>query len=119
MDKEIYIESKTREISDRIKNLNPNNKSLIEDVCDTYDKYLKQFKDYWFLYRVIVPKESNIWVLYYDKEANCEKSDKFLITISNWLEESVITWDNLAIQEKHLGILIDVWEDKLNELEKC
>lgn len=118
MEKEFQIEMKAKEIADRVSELNSDNIKVIEDVCIVYDKYLKEFKDYWFLYRVIVPKDSEIWVMYYDKTICCKSAEQFLKTISEWLYDSVVSWDNLAIQEKHLNILINVWEHELYELEK-
>ncbi|MBP5423044.1 MAG: hypothetical protein J6Y78_11440 [Paludibacteraceae bacterium] len=119
MNREIMIETEIKDITDRIRRLNSDSTIVMNEVCKLMEKYAIHNKYYEFKYKVISIKGFNsIWVAFYDESEYMVLSHKFLDYVADCLNESVLSWDNLAMEEEILDDIREIWCEKLLLLEK-
>lgn len=117
--KEIEIEREINDIADRIRRLNSDSDIVTREVCKLMERYAFHNKYYEFRYFVVNLKGfNNIWVAFYDEAEYMMLSHEFFNYVADCLKESVLSWDNIAMEEERLDDIKYIWCEKLSLLEK-
>lgn len=117
VEKEIKIDNAIVELTDKIRYMNPKIET-IEKLCELYDKFLYSVKQVHFEYYVFDDSIRNdICVVYMGRKMKMKTSTEFIDVIAEMLLDSVITWDNLDIAEKHLNLITEIFGNEFDELK--
>lgn len=112
------LEQGIKDLTDKIRRLDSDNILVVEKVCELLGEYAEHNLYFDYKYHIIHYSDfGGIWVLYFNEEEIMEQSHKFLNTVAEMLDDSVLTWDNPDVEEEHLADIYEIWYDEIEKLE--